>query len=77
MERALQRRGVEPTLTRGDGGRAVCYRLCTGACWWMICYPIFGRRAFTRRVTPMTLPSWSAGGLRAWYPKGWKSHSGS
>ncbi|GJQ81210.1 hypothetical protein Trydic_g23377 [Trypoxylus dichotomus] len=59
----------------GDGSSAA--RLCSGACWWMISYPIFGGRASTRRVTPMILPSQSAGDLRAWYPKGCKSHSGS
>ncbi|GJQ68238.1 hypothetical protein Trydic_g19333, partial [Trypoxylus dichotomus] len=74
MERALQRRGVEPTLTRDhlhtkQQNSSCCFHeplqhRGDGACWWMICYPIFGGRAFTRRVTPMILPSWSAGQSR-------------
>ncbi|GJQ72695.1 hypothetical protein Trydic_g1352 [Trypoxylus dichotomus] len=53
--------------------QTVCYQFCSSACWWMICYPIFGRRVPKRRATPMILSSW----LRAWYLKACKSHSGS
>ncbi|GJQ74552.1 hypothetical protein Trydic_g21415 [Trypoxylus dichotomus] len=61
----------EPLQYKGDGGS----RLPTG--WWIICCPIFEWRVSTRWATPMILPSWSAGVLRAWYPKGCKSHWGS
>ncbi|GJQ83571.1 hypothetical protein Trydic_g10919 [Trypoxylus dichotomus] len=34
----------------------VCRHIHSAACWWMTCYPIFGRRVSTLRATPMILP---------------------
>ncbi|GJQ67233.1 hypothetical protein Trydic_g8138 [Trypoxylus dichotomus] len=64
----------EPLQYKGDGGSRLpgYYHLCSVTYWWGICSPIFGRWVSTRTATPMILPSWSEGGLRAWYPKGCK-----